>query len=79
MLVLLTRPLYFQAPILDGSETGPLSKKGKGKPQSLGNMKETDNTTMDFEPEVGPNWGKGETLTLNEFVNISVLKIRFCD
>lgn len=42
-------------------------------------MKETDNTTIDFEPKVGPSQGKGEALTLNAFVNISVLKIRFCD
>lgn len=43
-------------------------------------MKKVDNTilfTVDIEPETGPNWQKGETLTINVFVTILVLKVGY--
>lgn len=45
-------------------------------------MKDADNTTfptMNINPEAGSNWEKGEALTLNAFINILDLTMRFCD
>lgn len=65
MLALLAQPPQSQAPVLERIRNW-VSKQG-GRLQGPGNMKDADNITspaVDFEPEDGSNWGKGEALTL---------------